>query len=93
MDETDLEIFRLRFRVKILEQIALRLAFGAPVLTQGKSVEASRKQLVGYLRRASTLADEVYPKAVDDPAQAALYADEAREMIEEMVSFVNTLGK
>jgi hypothetical protein len=91
INETELEFFRLKFRLFLIERLVLRLSFSALQSGSRRSIQAARKELSDYLERAAELADQVYGEHYRDPALAALYADEVREMVQSLVNFVATL--
>jgi hypothetical protein len=89
MDETQIFDFRLSFRLTIMEHLALRTALIGPVSARALSVEESRKSLKDWLDANSSAADDAYGKHFRDPAMTALYADEAKDVIEKYKGIVD----
>ena len=77
-DRAEMEAFRLRYRVSLLERLVLKTAYAAPVLAGRLSAEESRQALAGWLSATSEATDRAYGAALQDPALMALYADEAQ---------------
>jgi hypothetical protein len=84
MDQKALEDFRVRYRLLLLEQLVLRHALLEPAIHRRLPIRESATELKGWLEKNSALADRAYGAALADPALAALYADEAKEIVEEM---------
>jgi hypothetical protein len=91
MDEAALEAFRLRFRVTLLERLVLKTAFAAPVIARALSAKESRDVLVGWLESNSAVADQAYGEFFQDPALTALYSDEVRSLVDNMIAIVDQL--
>jgi hypothetical protein len=83
-DQKDIDEFRLRFRVAILERLVLKTALVAPLLDRHLSIQESLDSLKGWLDLESEVADQTYGRHFADPALTALYADEVKEMTENM---------
>lgn len=90
-DQNEIEAFRLRYRVSLLERLVLKTAYAAPVLAGRSSAEESRRMLVGWLNATSDVVDRAYGAALQDPALAALYSDEAKDVTEKMIAIVESL--
>jgi hypothetical protein len=84
MGESEIAAFRERFRIDLIERLALKTALGAPVLAQALSIEDSRDSLTAWLDEDAKRAVEAYGKHFQDPGLTALYADEVQEVIERM---------
>jgi hypothetical protein len=93
MDQTDVEAFRDRFRLWVIERLALKFALGGPVFFAGLSIEESSDSLKGWLDLNSSRADQSYGSHFRDPALAALYADEVKEVIEDMKKGVDEIAE
>jgi len=84
-DKRELDFFKLRARLTILENLALRLALEARVSSQGLSIQDSQRYLEEWLETNAEEADRVYGKFFEGkPAMTALYAEAFREVIEEL---------
>lgn len=93
MAESDVVEFRARFRFWVVERLALKFALGAPVFFAGLSIEESSDSLKGWLDLNSSRADAAYGEHFHDPALTALYADEVKEVIEDMKRGVNEIAE
>jgi hypothetical protein len=90
MEKSDLEAFRLRAQVNLIEQLVLKLAFREPVLNHQLSGQASRDLLQEWLDSNTTAALSAYGGHFQgDPAQSALYAEEVRGIVEKMKKTVD----
>jgi hypothetical protein len=92
MKESDLEVFRLRFRVALLERLVLKTAFLASHLQGILSVAGTREGLLGWLDANSEESLRVYGAALKDPALTALFADEAKEVTDSMKRTVDQIA-
>jgi hypothetical protein len=92
MEKSEIDDFRQRFRLALVERLVLRTAFLAPVLSRGLSSQESRQTLVGWLSTNSDVADKAFGSQFRDPAKAALYADEVKEVTDEMAAFVKRIA-
>jgi hypothetical protein len=93
MAESDLAEFRDRFRFWVVERLALKFALGGPVFFAGLSIEESSDSLKGWLDLNSSQADHAYGSHFRDPALTALYADEVKEVIEDLKKGVDEITK
>lgn len=90
MNRADVEAFRTRVRVSLIERLVLKIAFQEPVLNHQLSGQESREVLIEWLESNSTAADSAYGAHFrGDAAQAALYADELKEIVDQMKKTVN----
>jgi hypothetical protein len=96
--ETALEFFRLRMRAEIMQVLVLRTYVIAQfLLAPDKGASASVQSTLAVLEETAAfvdqhfLADPVY-RGLDD-AQRALYADEFREIVEDMKSSVSSMSE
>jgi hypothetical protein len=89
----EIQAFRDRIRLSLIERIALRTAFLVPLSTHQLSIEESRKALVDWLDLNSAIADRALGEKFRDPAVTALYAEEVRELTDKMKSIVDELAK
>jgi hypothetical protein len=78
-------------RMSVLENLALKTAFQAPVLSRRLSAKESRDVLIGWLNSNSSAADAFYGEFFQDPAMTALYADEVRSITDELIKSVEDL--
>ena len=90
-DRAEIEAFRLRYRVSLLERLVLKTAYAAPVLAGRLSAEESRQALVGWLSATSKATDRAYGEVFQDPALTALYSDEAKGVTEKLIAIVESL--
>lgn len=91
MSEKDIGEFRREFRISMIERLVIKTAFGVPVLAGGAPAQQSGDALKEWLDLNSQKADEAYGAHFHDPALSALYADEAKEVIEDMKKIVDGL--
>ncbi len=92
MNESDLGVFRLRFRLALLERLVLKTAFLASHVQGILSVAGTREGLQGWLDANSEEALRVYGAALADPGLTALFADEAKEITDSMKETVNRIA-
>jgi hypothetical protein len=92
MGQEEIEAFRMRYRVALIERIALKNALSTLLLDGLLSIEESRDLLKSWLGASSAIADRAYGEHFRDPAQTALYADEVKEIIDNMKSIVDSLA-
>jgi hypothetical protein len=78
MDKSEIDAFRLGFRLELLERLVLRTALLTPVLSHHLSIEQSQMALAEWLDTNSETADRTYGAYFHDPAKSALYADEVK---------------
>ena len=93
MAQSDVEAFRDRFRLWTIERLALKFALGGPVFFGGISIEESTDHLKAWLDLNSAQADSAYGAHFRDPALVALYADEVKEVIEDMKKGVDEIAE
>lgn len=93
MAESDVQEFRERFRLWIIERLVLKFAFGTPVLAGAMSIEESEDALKEWLDLNSARADETYGSHFGDPGLAALYGDEVKEVIDDMKTVVEGIAQ
>jgi hypothetical protein len=93
--EVALEIFRLRARVMLMQGMLLKLYVAGPPVISRARAQANRAELLKELERDGKKGDQVY---LSDPAlshlsdaERAMYAEEYREIVEQMKSFVKNL--
>lgn len=87
---TEIEAFRLRYRLSIVERLALKALLLLPLLNR-QSLSESQSELKDWLDKCSESADEAYGEVFRDPSQMALYADEVKIIVEEMKGYVDSL--
>jgi hypothetical protein len=93
MNEAEMEAFRYRVRVKLLEEIVLKTAFLASRLDGRLSIGQTAQALKDNFDATSALADRQYGAAFQDPALAGLYSDEIRAVADEMKKAVDKIAK
>lgn len=92
MNESDLEIFRVRYRLTLLERLVLKTAFLATHVQGILSVAGTREGLSGWLDANSEEVLRAYGVALEDPALTALFADEAKEITDSMKRTVDQIA-
>jgi hypothetical protein len=92
MDETEIVAFRERFRQELIERLVLKNAFAAPLLIGALSIEQCRNALKGWLDDNSSIADQSFGKHFHDPALTALYADEVKEIVNDLKKKIDKLA-
>ena len=87
-DPTD---FQMKFHMRMLERMALR----AMILSasHASSISDARQDDVAWLQSNLKLAGEIAGRTRPDAALAELYADEAREVIDDLIAQTNALAK
>jgi hypothetical protein len=84
--------FRDGMRQNIVERLALQTALAVRMSVLGLSAQESCENLKGWLDHNSAVADQAYGSHFRDPALSALYADEVREIVDEMKAEVDKMG-
>ncbi len=85
MKQADINAFRTRVLINLIERLVLKVAFEEPVRTKHLTAAQSRDALKAWLDTNSSAADAAYGSRFrNDPAQSALYADEVKDLIEAM---------
>jgi hypothetical protein len=94
--ETALEFTKLKMQVRILQNLVLRLDVMVPFLTGKQGFDASRERTLAVLKESASDGEH---GLMSDPdfkdlgsAERALYADEFREILEVMKSYVSGLS-
>src|SRR5579862_9912846 len=87
-DPTD---FQLKFRVAMLERMALRAMIIAA--SHGRTLDQARQDSVAWLQSSTALANKIAGAARDDFALSELYDVEAREVIDDLIAETNALVK
>jgi len=83
--QADINAFRTRVLINLIERLVLKVAFEEPVRTNQLTATQSRDALKTWLDTNSSAADAAYGSRFrNDPAQSALYADEVKDLIEAM---------
>ena len=95
-DELEIELFRLRMRTRLLEHlVAKALLHGAsaiPSLTL-KQLSERRAGLENWLDKNLEVTDQAYgARFQNDPAQAALYADEVLDIATDLKATINSVA-
>lgn len=80
MTPADLETFRLRFRLALVERLVLKTFFLATHVQGALTVSQTEQGLQELLDAESAEALRVYGAALEDPGLTALFADEAQEI-------------
>ena len=95
--ESALEFSRLKMRVGILESLVLRNDVAVPVLVGKQTLSESAQRTLSVLEETASyverqlLGDSVF-QSLDD-SERALYADEFREIVERMKSYVSEISQ
>jgi hypothetical protein len=89
MNEADKILFRLRFRLKLIENFVLKLHLLMPMLVEKIPIEDSRDLLKTLLADSHSFAEEIPGQHGQDPAPAGLFADEIQSVIREMEKTVD----
>jgi hypothetical protein len=87
-DEEAIADFQRYLRSAITERLALREAVLGPVLSGHLSVHESEQALLDWLDLQSQIADRAFGRAFREPSMTALYADAAKETIEDLKKIV-----
>lgn len=83
-DEIELDLFRLRIRLNIVQEMALRGALLATYRT-GNLDEAENLQALKHsISSNSQTADRQYGAVLRDPGKTAMYSDEVLAITEDM---------
>jgi hypothetical protein len=93
MSASDVADFRERVRLMLIERLVLQTALLARQSVWGLSVSLSAENLKGWLDANSEAVDRIYGEHFRDPALSALYADEVREIVDEMKAQVDSIAK
>jgi hypothetical protein len=93
IDASDVAAFCQRYHFAIVERLAIKNAFAVPLLFLGKSLEESQNDLKDWLDQQSNTADQAYGAHFGDPALAALYAEEVKEITEDMKTIVDKIAQ
>ena len=90
-----MEIFRLRSRVMLIQGLLLKLYVASPSEVTHVDARANRREILRELDGYSQSADRVYLSDPDlahlSDSERAMYAEEYREIVEQMKSFVKGL--
>jgi hypothetical protein len=93
MDESDLQAFRLNLRVAIIENLVLYHAVAEPVLNGKLTIADSQRLLEEWLEgTAASLGSQIGAR-LREPAQTALYSEEAAEIADDMKATVAKIAK
>jgi hypothetical protein len=88
----ELEIFRLKIRVGLLQILLLQTALFAPSKTSRDSYRANKQRVLQQLEAQAAVLEQVFlngPIGRTD-ADRALYADEIREAVEHLKTSLNS---
>jgi len=80
--------YRERMRLRLIEQLVLQTALISPIESRELTVSQSQQRLERWLESNAARLDEVLGAHFREPSQTALYAEEVREMVDEMKEFV-----
>lgn len=86
-------MFRLRARLMLIEQLVLRNALLEPVLNHRWPISKSQQTLKGWLDSNVQVTDLAYGKHFQDPAIAALYADEVKEAADDLKERIDLIAR
>ena len=90
--ETEMEIFRLKVRIRLIERLLIKTAFLTSHVQGILTVAGTRTGLEGWLDPNSEVALRAYGPALQDPGLAALYADEVKDITDNLKKVVNEIG-
>jgi hypothetical protein len=90
--ENELEFFRLKWRVALMERLVYRTELSANALVHQIPIRNSAQALKDWLDVNSSVADKAYGEHFHDPAMAARYADEVKETVEKMKEIVDEVA-
>jgi hypothetical protein len=93
MDEFDLQAFRLNLRVALVEQLALYHAVSEPVLNGHIAIADSQRLLEQWLEDNAAELGKRLGGHFREPAQTALYSEEAAEVVKDMKATVAKIAK
>jgi hypothetical protein len=94
MNQQDLENYRVRFRLELLERLVLQHALTEPVLNRQLTMADSLFLLKDWLDNNSAAVDRMVGEAFQgDPAMTALHADEAAEIVNNMKSILDKIAQ
>ena len=88
----EIAAFRNRVHFEIVERLTLQTALVVRASILGLSMQESRDRLKDWLEHNSVLADQVFGVHFGDPAQSALYADEVREIVDNLKAKVDKMA-
>jgi len=83
MDVTELELFKLRLRLALVEEMAVKSFVVTISSSTDVTLEKSREIAIAWLEKTAKLAEQTYLSTMSG-ADGALAADEAREIVESM---------
>jgi hypothetical protein len=92
MTEADLETFRLRFRLALVERLAIKTAFLASHVQGILSVAGTREGLLEWLHANSDESLRIYGAVLEDPGLTALFSDEAKDITDGMKKTVEKIA-
>jgi hypothetical protein len=92
MDQADLETFRLRFRMALIERLTIKTFFLATHVQGLLTVAQTETGLGELLDGESAEALRVYGLALGDPGLTALFADEAKEITDSVKKTVGEIA-
>lgn len=93
MDEGALQDFRQKIWIRLIESLVLRLSLVEPMSRQGLSLQRSLQDLQSGLDDTSDQLLAIYGRELADPALVALYAEEAKEVVEGMKKTASAIAK
>ena len=93
MSDPDVAAFRDRYRVSVLERLVLRHVLLAPVISRHLSGPESLKAIEDWLDANTNTADLALGQRLQEPALTALYAEEAKEVVERMRRSVRDIAE
>lgn len=91
MNPSEIAAFRERSRRLLIERLVLQTALLVRRSGMGLSFRESAENLKGWLDGNSDAIDRIYGEHFRDPALSALYADEVREVIDELKGQVDKM--
>jgi len=92
MNPSEIAAFRERVRHRLVERLVLQTALLVRRSALGLSSQEAAANLKGWLEGNSEAVDRIYGEHFRDPALSALYADEVREIIDELKAEVDQMA-
>lgn len=96
LDEMALEITRLKMRTSILQTLLLQTMLFAPAETSEESLRSNQRRTLQQLDEISLVLQLAYlnfPGVSGSDAERALHADELREIVEQMKSYISSIKR
>ena len=92
MNETELELMRVKIRLEILERVLVRIALTLPSAHGEVKIGANRRRLLADLEAEKRLLEEEVLHHIKDSSTSSLYVQEFHEVIDAMISLISTFN-